>query len=304
MIVECPSCRSRFRLGESLFQGAKGLRLRCRKCGEGIAVLNPAMSSVPPDVPSPDDEPEITSPARQVGTAGPDVPEILVPESTVSPPDEAPLGSPSEPEVSIPAPPVEEMPFEYKKPRQPLPVIVSARPFHKRPAVVASALLFLLIAGGAGYIGFTASGKEALERLVSNVQSNWRGGAATIPVYDIWNVTGNYETSETAGKLFVIRGIVTNAGRTTGGGIRIQAFLFNDKSQALVEKTVYAGNVIPEEGLRQQERTQIEAAMLSRFGDRNMNKDIPPGKSLPFMVVFFNPQDNIRSYRVIAHDVQ
>jgi predicted Zn finger-like uncharacterized protein len=289
MIVECPSCRARFRLGESLFQGAKGLRLRCRKCGEGIAVLNPAMSSVPPDVPSPKVEPEQAAPA---------------PESTVSPPEEVPLGSPFEPEASVSVPPAEEAAHEYKKPRQPLPVIVPARPFHARPAVIAVALLFLLIAGGAGYIGFTASGKEALERLVSNMQSNWRGRAATVPTYDIWNVTGNYETNETAGKLFVIRGVVTNAGRTTRGGIRIQAFLFNDKSQALAEKTVYAGNVIPEEALRQQERTQIEASMLNRFGDGNKNRDIPPGKSLPFMVVFFNPQDNIHSYRVIAHDVQ
>jgi hypothetical protein len=173
-----------------------------------------------------------------------------------------------------------------------------------RPVFLAVAFLALLVAGGAGYFGLTDSGKETFESLLNDVQSKFLGGVDSAPAYDIRKATGYYETNESAGKLFVIKGTVTNTGRTASGGIRIQALLFNDKSQALEEKTVYAGNMIPDEALRLQDRARIEAAMRNRFGDGKTNRDIPPGNSLPFMVVFFASRYNIASYQVIALDAQ
>ena len=48
MVVECESCRSRFRLNESLLKESKAVRFRCRKCGGSIMVRNP---HAPPDIP-------------------------------------------------------------------------------------------------------------------------------------------------------------------------------------------------------------------------------------------------------------
>src|SRR5512134_1441936 len=40
MIIECPMCRTRFRLDEAKIKG-RGARIRCRRCGEAIVVLKP-----------------------------------------------------------------------------------------------------------------------------------------------------------------------------------------------------------------------------------------------------------------------
>ncbi len=41
MIVDCKHCRTQYRLNEALFQGARGMQVRCRSCGNSILVLNP-----------------------------------------------------------------------------------------------------------------------------------------------------------------------------------------------------------------------------------------------------------------------
>ena len=42
MHIDCPICHARFHMDHGLFKGAKGIRLRCRKCGNSLDVLNPA----------------------------------------------------------------------------------------------------------------------------------------------------------------------------------------------------------------------------------------------------------------------
>jgi len=260
MIVECPSCHARFLLDESLFQGSKGMRLRCRKCGEGIAVLNPESAASLPEK-----------------------------EPIVSAPEATTVIDSFPPQAPPPLPPTEIMADEEETP-----------PFHKRPAVIAMAFLVLLIAGGVGYFGFTASGQEVLERFVYTVRSKWLGGAAAGPLYDIRKVTGEYEINDVAGKLFVIKGQVANVGRTRTSGIRVHAALLDSKRQPMVERTCYAGNVLTGETLRTATREKIEEALANRFGDRLVNMDVPPGKSLPFTVVFFDPPGGIDSFRVTA----
>lgn len=40
--IECPVCRSHYHVGLALFRGAKGIRFRCRRCGNSLDVLHPA----------------------------------------------------------------------------------------------------------------------------------------------------------------------------------------------------------------------------------------------------------------------
>lgn len=42
MHIDCPVCHARYHMDLALFKGAKGIRLRCRKCGNSLDVLNPA----------------------------------------------------------------------------------------------------------------------------------------------------------------------------------------------------------------------------------------------------------------------
>lgn len=45
IIIDCDSCRTRFRLDVKAFKGFKAMRARCRKCGALIEVRNPVLSN-------------------------------------------------------------------------------------------------------------------------------------------------------------------------------------------------------------------------------------------------------------------
>ncbi len=169
-----------------------------------------------------------------------------------------------------------------------------------RPSIVLLVLLFVTLAGGGAYLAFTASGQETLRTVVSAMESFWLGVREPARPYKVENLFGYYEKGENAGQLFVVKGVVTNQGRTKKSGIRIRAELLGGNRQTIVEKTVYAGNVIP--GLVSMGRGEIEAAMANRFGDRLINVDVAQGKSVPFMVVFFDPPAGIEEYRLEALD--
>jgi hypothetical protein len=40
--IDCHGCHARYHMDLALFKGAKGIRCRCRKCGNSLDVLNPA----------------------------------------------------------------------------------------------------------------------------------------------------------------------------------------------------------------------------------------------------------------------
>ena len=47
-MIECGSCRARYRIKASMLKGFKGAEVRCRKCGEMIVVLTPGSDSQTP----------------------------------------------------------------------------------------------------------------------------------------------------------------------------------------------------------------------------------------------------------------
>ena len=169
-----------------------------------------------------------------------------------------------------------------------------------RPLVALLVLLFLALAGGGAYLAFTKTGQETLRAIVPGMESLWLGGKGAASPYHVGNLIGYYETSDKAGKMFIIKGLATNQGRTKKSGIRIRAELLDGNKQRIAEKTVYAGNIIT--GLRNATREKIEAAMGNRFGDKLSNLDVAPGKAVPFMVTFFDPPDGIEEYSLEALD--
>jgi hypothetical protein len=158
----------------------------------------------------------------------------------------------------------------------------------------------VFLAGGGAYFAFTGTGQESLRTLIPGMESLWLGGKESVKPYSIGNLIGYYETGDKAGRMFVIKGVATNQARKEKSGIRIRAELLDGNHQTIAEKTVYAGNII--KGLRSTDQEKIETAMSNRFGDRLSNVDVAPGKSVPFMLVFFDPPEGIEEYRLEALD--
>ena len=125
-----------------------------------------------------------------------------------------------------------------------------------------------------------------------------------VPTYDIRDVKWSFEKQTASGTLFVIKGKVANSGKGPSDGIGIRVTLQGKNNETLAEKTAFAGNILDAASLRQLDRTGIDAAMSNRFGVGKVNKEITPGKSLPFLVVFFDPPEGIEAIKVTAIDAR
>jgi len=168
--------------------------------------------------------------------------------------------------------------------------------------LVISVLWILLLAGAALYFGTTKSGQDLLGKLFAGWGSSRTGSSPARPVYDIRDVKWYVDKSSAGGSLFVIKGVVANVGNAPSAGIRIQATLLGKDNEALAEKTAFAGNLLDEGAMRRMERAEMEGVMSNRFGAGNVNKEIPPGKALPFMVVFTDSPGQIETFMVKAVD--
>jgi predicted Zn finger-like uncharacterized protein len=228
----------------------------------------------------------------------------LLPPAAEEPPREAPvdLRSPRE-EIEVPPPPPYEPQggVEASRPMAQEPRNAASPSPLLRPSVAGLLFLFVLLAGGGAYLGFTKGGQDLLQGLIPGVESLWlRGAGKPGPQYDVRNLIGYYEPGAAAGNLFVIKGQVANMGRTRKNAVRVHATLLDSKDQPILETTCYAGNTLPGETLRTASRAKIEESLSNRFGERLINMDIAPGKSVPFMVVFFNVPEGISAYRLEA----
>ena len=168
----------------------------------------------------------------------------------------------------------------------------------------------LLLAGGAFFFRDT---KPALELLRTFFPLSGSGDTARAvitasavekPAYEVRDMKSFHEKTFIGGNLFVIQGTVANIGKGPSRGIRVQATLLGKDNQALVDNTVFAANLVDNTTLHHANRALIEGILGARYGDRNVNRDIPAGTSLPFMVVFFDPPGQIETFTVKALDAE
>ncbi len=260
------------------------------------------LSDTPREVPGEEPTPVAARPDLPIPPAEPprsraeEFHEELAGLSEAGPAEEAAAPLPPPPEVAEPTPAEPEpTPAEPETRR---PVRRAKREPSSRPSFMLLALLFLTLAGGGAYLAFTDVGQSNLRTVVSRLESFWLGEKGAVASYKVSNLIGYYETSDKAGKLFVIKGTVSNEGQSKKSAIRVRAELLDADHRTIADKTAYAGNVIP--GLRSADRKDIEAAMSNRFGASLSNVDVAPGKSVAFMVVFFDPPDGIEEYRMEA----
>jgi hypothetical protein len=176
------------------------------------------------------------------------------------------------------------------------------RPLYQRPIFVAAAILVFLLSGGAFYYVDYVDGNSA-RKPSGPVFPVSAQSASEHPVFDVRNLKGDLNKQATGERLYVIKGTVTNMGKTASSGIRIQATLLGKDNQVIMQNESFAGNQIDESLMTHMNRVRIEGFLGMRYGEGNANRDIPVGTSLPFMVVFFDPPEGIQSFTVKAMDV-
>jgi predicted Zn finger-like uncharacterized protein len=112
------------------------------------------------------------------------------------------------------------------------------------------------------------------------------------------SVNGRFVTNTSAGTLFVITGRVVNTSEVPCSHIEIKGTLITTEKVKAKEKTVYCGNLIPEEQLKSLEMTAIDTQFAKLTGNNQSNVNIKPGRSVPFMIVFSDLPDNLENFTV------
>jgi hypothetical protein len=170
--------------------------------------------------------------------------------------------------------------------------------------------VILLLAGGAFFFRDTRPAQELLRKFFppsgsgNTARAVSTASAVEKPAYEIRDMKSSYAKTFIGGNLFVIQGTVANVGKGPSRGIRVQATLLGKENQALVNNTVFAANLVDNTMLHHANRALIEGFLGVRYGERNVNRDIPAGTSLPFMVVFFDPPGQIEYFTVKALDAE
>jgi predicted Zn finger-like uncharacterized protein len=296
MVIVCEGCGARFRMNHALFQDAKGARIRCRKCGGHIEVRHPEASPDAPDAATAGEPEAATVHSGHLGMLDPLLEEPFLPPAVT---DTAPEPDSSREEHAA------EMASLKRRLR------ASSR---RGPSMLTIFLLvvpgILLLAGGAFFFRDTKPAQELLRKFFPPSGSGNTARAVSTAsdveksAYEINDMESSYAKTFIGGSLFVIQGTVANVGKGPSRGIRVQATLLDKDNQALVNSTVFAANLVDNTTLRHANRAVIEGILGWRYGERNVNRDIPAGKSLPFMVVFFDPPGQVEYFTAKALDAE
>jgi hypothetical protein len=112
----------------------------------------------------------------------------------------------------------------------------------------------------------------------------------------IRSLGGTFLVNREAGELFVIRGEIFNASGKPLSAIRVQGTVYGVNGSVLAKRTVYCGNTFSPEEMTFRSFSGMEKTMDRQFGDTLANLEIPPGKGIPFAIVFKNVPREAKDY--------
>lgn len=118
------------------------------------------------------------------------------------------------------------------------------------------------------------------------------------PLANPKSVNGRFITNKIEGTLFIITGKVDNLTTSQISYVNVRsALITKGKIEAMIE-SAYCGNIITEEMLKNSKISEIKEQLMLKNGNENINVNIAPGGSVPFMVVFSNLPDRLQNFTV------
>jgi predicted Zn finger-like uncharacterized protein len=141
--------------------------------------------------------------------------------------------------------------------------------------------LFLIVAAGAGIYLFRNHAGDVGSLIPGLLKKDTV--SATIR-----SLEGSFLVNREAGELLVIRGEIFNSSDKPLSAMRVQGTVYGVNGSVLARRTVYCGNTFSPEELSFRSYSGMEKTMDRQFGDALANLEIPPGKGIPFAIVFKN----------------
>jgi len=101
-----------------------------------------------------------------------------------------------------------------------------------------------------------------------------------------------------ASPLFVIEGKVTNNHPKPCQSILVKGILFDERGKRSTEETAYCGNILTRKELGSDPEEVIRKRLQNPLGSSLSNLNLQPGKSIPFMLVFFDPPEKLSEFSI------
>lgn len=273
MIVHCQTCDTDFNLDESQLP-AEGAWVRCSVCGEVFQVDSPAPPATPPAAPP------ATPPAE--------------PESGPSPLDLQDYQDTDQARARELA----DFGLEGEAADQEH----SGRgPVFKFFFWIIGLVILLAIAllGGVVVMDRMGMGGPLVERFkrlpgLSDLMEKPRSGPKSdgpraAPVrMTLDDVKGYFRQNESAGRIFVIQGLVSNHHSSARQAVLVQGRLHDAQGKVARQATAYAGAVFTPEEMRHLSLAAIQRRLSSPTSPGGQEYMVSPGGSIPFMVVLAN----------------
>ena len=111
-------------------------------------------------------------------------------------------------------------------------------------------------------------------------------------------VSGRFADNKTAGRLFVIRGKVRNDYPAPRNFIKVKGALYLKDGKMARHQIAYCGNILSDTELETSDAAAIIKKLKNKAGDKKSNFRVPPGKVLPFMVVFSDLPQDLKEFTV------
>ncbi|MGA2465016.1 MAG: DUF3426 domain-containing protein [Thermodesulfobacteriota bacterium] len=308
MIITCASCLTKFNLDDSKISG-KGAKVRCSRCQHVFYVAPPpetkeeiienfeSFAKYHEELMEPsqkEKEKEVKTPTPLRVKKGERVSEEEEEETRLFS-EKGPTGKVEE---TFPAEPVveERAEVEVSKPKR------MVRKEKRGPSLFFVILVILILFVFGFFYLWTQSGTSGtpysfleypIQKITSLWQQIWGSEKEGLIVRDL----NGYDEQIGEVPLFVIEGKVNNQSRFTKKHIKIKVAIFDqDKAKLAVKETV-CGRVIGREELKNLPGAFFKGEMAIR---PKTEKEMitPPGKAIPFMVVFKNLSAQAKEFQV------
>lgn len=272
MIIQCESCKAKFRLDDSKIP-QQGRKVRCSKCSH-VFFVQREPEPFPPPSQKPEQadwetsswEPSLSPEAQPSGSE---------PEPVFEPTVRIDLSAQEGPSVE------EEQPPPAQQPR------VRPRRNIMRP--------LLLAAGSVAALAVVVVVLARLGILPLQLEEPKEPPTARL-VIDQAQLQGKWEKNAQVPRIFIINGTVINQSKKPRSFVKVRGLLLDKTGKALKEVWAFCGNSIPLEDLRTKAPSEIQNIMLNREGEKGANKLLPPGARIPFTLVFFEIPEGVETF--------
>lgn len=164
--------------------------------------------------------------------------------------------------------------------------------------IIIALVVIILISGTVGYfypliskkIPFL-SHKKGLKQISTNATK-----IESVKKIDLKDIKQYVVDNERIGKILVIEGRAVNRFDKPKELIKIKATLYDSKGTPLAQKTILCGNKLSLFQLQSWTKDHLEKELNSKVGVLMKNTNLQPGMGVDFMVLFYNPPENVSEY--------